>query len=162
MSEAVVVRRARADDADAIAALHVRSRAAYYGDALSAEDSGHDRRPMWRRLVTEQGVVVLCAVEDEVVIAFCCLRQPAEAKEVELQSLYVEPARFGTGVADTLYASFVAESRGRAAHLEVWDRNERAKAFYRRRGWLPSDQTRPGPAGAPFVTWRLVPRAHAE
>ncbi|PNW10916.1 N-acetyltransferase [Microbacterium testaceum] len=157
-----MVRRARPDDADAIAALHARSRAAYYGDSLSAEDAGHDRRPMWRRLVTEHDALVLCAIVDEVIIGFCCLRRAAAANEVELQGLYIEPGRFGTGVAETLYVSFVAECRGRAARLEVWDRNERAKAFYRRRGWVPSDQTRPGPADTPFVTWRLPPESDAE
>ncbi len=109
---------------------------------------------MWRRLLKESDTHVFCAVEDESVAGFLCLRWQPDETDVELHSLYVEPARFGTGIADALYEQFVAESGDRPAHLEVWDRNERAKAFYRRRGWLPSGRTRPGPSGTAFVTWR--------
>lgn len=154
----MIVRRGGVDDVDAIAALHERSRAAYYGDALDAEDAQRDRRPMWRRLLGESDAHVFCAVEDDSVVGFLCLRWQIKEVEVELHSLYVDPPWFGAGVADALHERFVEGLSGRPAHLDVWNRNERAKAFYRRRGWSPSDQTRPGPAGTPFVTWRRPAR----
>ncbi|MFJ4161382.1 GNAT family N-acetyltransferase [Microbacterium testaceum] len=150
----MIIRRGRVADADAIAALHERSRAAYYGDALEAENAQLDRRPMWRRLLQESDTHVFCAAEDDSLVGFLCLRWQADGTEVELHSLYVDPARFGTGIADALYEQFVAQSGDRQAHLEVWNRNERAEAFYRRHGWIPSDRIRPGPSGTAFVTWR--------
>jgi diamine N-acetyltransferase len=57
---------------------------------------------------------------------------------IELERLYVDRACHGTGLGKALLAEVVADAtrRGKLSlYLGVWDRNERAIAFYRRQGF---------------------------
>jgi len=146
-----MLRAATVEDAAAIAAIHVASRAAYYGEHLDPADAARDREPMWRRLVAEDGRVTVVA-EDEELTGFLHVRL---GKTLELVSIYVLPELFGRGVGSALYDRFEEIRGGRPAELEVWDGNARAKAFYAARGWRATDRTRDGVTGIPFVTWRL-------
>ncbi len=146
-----MIRAATVEDAAAIAAIHVASRAAYYGEHLDPADAARDREPMWRRLVTEDGRVTVVAA-DEGPTGFLHVRL---GETVELVSLYVRPELFGRGIGSALHERFDEVRGGRPAELEVWDGNARAKAFYAARGWRVTDRTRDGIAGIPFVTWRL-------
>ncbi|MFI8633417.1 GNAT family N-acetyltransferase [Microbacterium sp. NPDC077663] len=144
-------RMATVADAAAIAAIHVASRAAYYGAHLDPADAARDRGPMWRRLVAEDGRVTVVA-EDAEPTGFLHVRL---GETVELVGLYVLPELFGRGIGSTLYERFDETRAGRPAELEVWDGNAGAKAYYAGRGWRATDRTRDGVAGIPFVTWRL-------
>jgi diamine N-acetyltransferase len=58
---------------------------------------------------------------------------------IELARLYADRVCHGTGLGQALLAAVVANAtrRGkRSIYLGVWDRNERAIAFYRRQGFL--------------------------
>jgi diamine N-acetyltransferase len=58
---------------------------------------------------------------------------------VELERIYVDRACHGTGLGKALLAAVAADAtrRGkRSLYLGVWDRNERAIAFYRRQGFV--------------------------
>lgn len=59
-----MLRTATVEDAAAIAAIHVASRAAYYGEHLDPADAERDREPPRRRVVAEEGRVTVVA-EDE-------------------------------------------------------------------------------------------------
>jgi ribosomal protein S18 acetylase RimI-like enzyme len=60
------------------------------------------------------------------------------ADQVELWRFYVDQAWHGRGVAQRLMAEVLREavaSGGKTLWLAVWERNERAKAFYRKFGF---------------------------
>lgn len=146
-----MLRVATVADAAAIAAIHVASRAAYYGERLDPADAARDREPMWRRLVAEDGRVTVVA-EDEEPTGFLHVRL---GETLELMSIYVLPEMLGRGIGSALHERFDEIRGGRPAELEVWDGNARAKAFYAARGWRATDRARVGVAGIPFVTWCL-------
>jgi GNAT superfamily N-acetyltransferase len=80
---------------------------------------------------------------------------------LELTALYVLPEAWARGVGSTLHAAYLSylDQIGlRHGELEVLDRNERAKAFYQRRGWTATNAARPGPLDTPFVTMTLTRR----
>lgn len=57
----------------------------------------------------------------------------------ELQRLYADRACHGTGLGQALMSAVIAEASRcnmRSLSLGVWDRNERAIAFYRRQGFV--------------------------
>lgn len=63
--------------------------------------------------------------------------EPVDAA-VELHNLYVAPAAKGSGLAAQLMETVIAAARERADHLylSVFIDNDRAKAFYRRYGFV--------------------------
>jgi ribosomal protein S18 acetylase RimI-like enzyme len=59
-------------------------------------------------------------------------------RPVELWRFYIAQPWHGRGVAQALMEQVAVEARGRGAHtlwLGVWERNERAKAFYQKSGF---------------------------
>ncbi len=63
----------------------------------------------------------------------------ADGDAIELERLYVDQMCHGTGLGQALMAAVIADAtrRGkRSLHLGVWDRNQRAIAFYRRQGFV--------------------------
>ncbi|MDO8188927.1 GNAT family N-acetyltransferase [Conexibacter sp. JD483] len=92
----------------------------------------------------------------------------ARIHTAELAALYVDPARWGSGAADTLLEALfarLADPYGRWRELTLWmlDGNGRAGAFYARHGFTPDGACRTdtlqGPSGlrvpAPHVRLRL-------
>jgi len=150
-------RTAEPADAEAITHVHKTGRASYYGDALDLDDAQRDRQPMWSQIIKDPTKRTAVAEHDGQVVGFITVT-PAMRSEsrAELTSIYVLPSFFGAGVAQQLYDLFLIYRGSHGAQLEVWDGNDRAKAFYARRGWSPTDQSRPGAAGRPFVTWHLA------
>ncbi len=65
-----------------------------------------------------------------------------------LESLFVVPQHWGTGVAARLHDEAVAGLE-RPCHLWVLEENPRARRFYDRRGWGPDGERRP----ANFPPW---------
>ncbi|MFS0894286.1 N-acetyltransferase family protein [Microbacterium sp. 179-I 3D3 NHS] len=148
MTAPLDVRTARADDADEIASIHVRSwRAAYRGlidqevlDSLSVAD----RAAGWRRFIADPLPTTLgqlVAVRDGVVVGWTTFgsgRDPDALTDGEVYGIYADPDAWSTGVGHALLAG--AEERmtdaGRTrAYLWVLDGNDRADAFYARHGW---------------------------
>ncbi|MFT5680480.1 MAG: GNAT superfamily N-acetyltransferase [Myxococcota bacterium] len=141
------IRPARPNDATPIARVHVASwRHAYRGrmpDALLDGLSIPDRATTWTlRLQRDApGYRYRVAESDGTIIGFASIG-PArgEVDCGELYTLYVDPARIGTGVGRALLAD--AEEGLRAlghtrAILWVLDDNPRARRVYAAAGWVP-------------------------
>jgi ribosomal protein S18 acetylase RimI-like enzyme len=149
MQVAVLIRRAKEDDAQALSVLAEGTfRAAFaesnsaanmqlhctanYGPALQAAEIREPNRETW---VAEAG---------ERLVAYVQLRLNATSKvilderAVEIQRFYVDASHHGTGLAHNLMAHVLtrAEAAGSAElWLGVWERNPRALAFYRKWGF---------------------------
>jgi ribosomal protein S18 acetylase RimI-like enzyme len=142
----VRVREAVADDALAVAQVHVRSwQAGYRGlisqnylDALCPEDRA-SRYTFDRMTLT--GPFTLVAVDDD---AICGLVTTGKSRDTDLQeageiwAIYVDPARWGTGVGRSLMAAATNKLRCTGygeASLWVLAGNTRARRFYELVGW---------------------------
>jgi GNAT superfamily N-acetyltransferase len=148
---AIVVRRAAAADAAAIAGIHVRGwQAAYRGlvpdpllDGLSIER----REQGWRGLIAAArgSSVTLVGEAGGDVAGFCSLLAPTRDADAlpwtaEIAAIYVEPARWRSGVGAALLERAVADlatDGWRRATLWVLEHNEPALAFYGRFGFAP-------------------------
>jgi ribosomal protein S18 acetylase RimI-like enzyme len=152
----ISIRVATPPDAGVVAAVHRESRASYYGPA-GADTTDDGRDAMWAVLLGEAARTTCVAEHAGHVVGFLSLtRACARPGTLELTALYVLPAFFGTGTGALLYTRFEeARLPAEPGRLEVWAANERAIGFYRRRGWVETEISRPGPQGHPFVTWVL-------
>ncbi len=155
--EKPTIRLALEHDAVEISRIHITSRAAYYGELVSraADEAEHAAR--WRRWLRADDRKTFVACRADALVGFVSMRERTDVHEVALVGLYVLPTEFGSGAAAVLYGTFTRLVGGRGATLEVWEANERAKAFYRRRGWSATTYSREGPANIPFITMRLAP-----
>jgi GNAT superfamily N-acetyltransferase len=139
-------RRAATGDAEAIAALHIRSwQTAYrqqlpaaYLDALDAME----RAAHWRTLIATPGVVVLVReVVGTGLVAFCAAGPSRDADAAptdwEIYNLHAAPEARGLGYGGELFDAAVALAREAgciALTLWVVEENAPARAFYARRG----------------------------
>lgn len=151
MLSSVEVRVATVDDAEAIAAVHVRSwQSAYRGllpgaylDALSVER----RSEVWSRILSEtnlprSGAFVLQDNLD--VVGFVHVAPTRDddlpASTGEVTGIYITPSAWGLGgggqLIATARASLKAAGFARAA-LWVLKANLAARRFYERQGWVP-------------------------
>ena len=151
-------------DAAAITEIHDQARTAYYRSAgfqpVSSARTSSDREEMWIHFIDETETRVICAEHEGQPAGFMCARvETVKPGALELVALYVMPETWGVGIGSTLYRSFLAELQACGLDdgvLEVWERNDRAMAFYLRRGWLRQGAVRPGPLNAPFITMHLT------
>ena len=143
------VRRARPEDAAAIAAVHVRTWQAAYEHVFGAERlAGLDperRRLGWERALSERSDEedVFVAEEDGEVVAFTS-SGPArdEPGEGELYAIYALPQAWGGGAGAALMRASLEALRERGfptAILWVLEDNPRARRFYEREGWTLDD-----------------------
>ncbi|HEY6030487.1 MAG TPA: GNAT family N-acetyltransferase [Gaiellaceae bacterium] len=136
----VAVRRATAEDADAIAAVHVRTWQGAYRDVFPPEAldaiAVEPRALAWRAQL-EGGPV--SAFVDEELTGFASVGPSRDEQGVgELYAIYVLPERWGSGLARELLAAAEAELRGLGyaeATLWVLEANPRARGFYESCGW---------------------------
>lgn len=141
-----VIRDAVAADAVEVAAVHDRSRRAYYeSGGIAVPDYGGDRAAWWATRLTDTERTNRVAVAAGRVVGLMSCGPRAAGDGYELFSLYVLPEFWGNGVGGALHAEFVAarQASGIAPGvLEVWDKNSRAIRFYERNGWQPTDASR--------------------
>ena len=140
-----MIRRARPDDAAAIAAVHVRTWQAAYEHVLGADRlAGLDaepRRLFWERALTEHADDgdVFVAEEDAGVVAFASSGPAQDGSGVgELYAIYALPEAWGGGAGSALMAATLDALRARGfatAILWVLDDNPRARRFYERTAW---------------------------
>lgn len=132
-----MVRPGTADDAEAVARVHVETWQAAYAHALPDAElqamSTSDRVEQWRRWPP------IVAELDGGVVGFVSVgASRSDDAEGELYAIYVHPDHWGTGVGRALMDAGEAELR-RLGHrrvvLWVLDNNPRAKRFYERAGW---------------------------
>jgi GNAT superfamily N-acetyltransferase len=168
-----VIRSSKESDASAVAIVHETARRAYYEAAegrtveSAALVAAHpERLAMWEAVLRDPArASVLCAEVDDRVVAFLSMgpplhQQPEDCLALELHALYVLPPYWGGGVGSRLHAQFAEElntgpfTRG---VLDVWSGNERAIAFYERRGWMADGRSRPAPDGTTYDGMWLAP-----
>jgi GNAT superfamily N-acetyltransferase len=140
-----MVRDARPADADAIAAVHLRTwQVAYRGlipddvlDSFELDEWTANRR----RRLADPGIHTFVAETDGTVCGFVSVgpsRDDDMIGEGELYALYVEPERWGHGLGRALHAAGIdtlGDLGFREAALWVLEANERARRFYERAGW---------------------------
>ncbi len=113
----------------------------------------------WRLVLEDPDVVTLAAYSDHELVGF------AAYDPGSLRHLAVAVDRFGTGLADDLHARVLdAWRRGGTTTARLWvlEANERARRFYRRRGWVcdGSSQQSPWPPYPVEVGCALVLAGH--
>ncbi|MEU7067356.1 GNAT family N-acetyltransferase [Streptomyces sp. NPDC046161] len=140
-----MIRSARVDDLDAIAALHTRARATYYQGHIPEVEYGGEAelartREGWSRAVarTASEGGMFCAEEDGVLTGVAAFR--TEEGESVLTQLHVDPDHWRRGTGAALHAACLDAWRRagiRRARLEVYEHNLRAQSFYAAHGWRP-------------------------
>ncbi|MCC7115532.1 MAG: GNAT family N-acetyltransferase [Burkholderiales bacterium] len=151
MTEATpTIRLARAQDAAALAALAERT----FRDTFGASNRGSDMDLHCARSygaaiqaaeIAEPRRTTLVADAAGSLAGYAQLRWNATAaliaaRPAEIQRIYVDRPWHGRGVAQALMARLLAAAREGGADgvwLGVWERNERALAFYRKAGFEP-------------------------
>jgi GNAT superfamily N-acetyltransferase len=165
------IRPAVPADVDTLVAVHRAARDTYYRGVVPDRELDDPAEIAELREASERSIpapdrTVLVAEADGEAIGFTALGPPFEpvtdadpGTVGQLFGLYVLPARWGAGIGGRLHDRALAVWREAGiitGRLEVWERNERASAFYARRGWRPDGHRRDGVGGADFV--RLVLR----
>jgi ribosomal protein S18 acetylase RimI-like enzyme len=145
----VTVRRARLEDAAAIAEVHVRTWQAAYEHVFGAERLAsltvEQRLPLWRQILDDPSQTVFVAEGDEGrVEGWCTVGRSRDADaDAELWGIYVLPEAWGSGAGTELMRAGIEalrESGCRDAILWVLEDNPRARRFYEREGWSADGQ----------------------
>jgi GNAT superfamily N-acetyltransferase len=142
----VALRLATADDARAIAEVHVSSwRWAYRGHLPESTLEGLDVSELegqWRSVLEEPGRIVLVATDRDDVVGFAHAAATDDEDSGEdigqLYSLYLLQRVVGAGLGRALLERATEEMLDAgfaAARLWVLESNERARRFYERAGW---------------------------
>jgi GNAT superfamily N-acetyltransferase len=123
-------------------------------------------REVWRKLVDDPRIAVLAATLGDEIVGVVTVdadgvfpSRAAHENRIRLAGIFVDPGRWSIGVGSTLMAHFVSIARQADAvgEVEVWVRNSRAIRFYERHGWTRDGTSRPGPAGAAYLGYLLLP-----
>ena len=147
---ALTVRPADVQDADAIAAVHVRAWQEAYAHLLPADFLAaldvDARAQRWRAIVTDPTVDVLVACVDGRVVGWASAGpgRGDAPRDRELEGIYVLATHHGSGAGQALLDAAVGTD---PAFLWVADGNPRAEAFYRRNGFLRDGAVKHEPIG---------------
>ena len=147
--QAISIRRAEAADAAALAELAARTfRETFAADNEPEDMALHEAEaygPLQQsREIADPNIVAMLVQAGGQLVAFAQLRRgPAPecvpgTSPVELWRFYVAKEWHGRGIAQELMQrvdAAVTEMDTRTLWLGVWERNERAKAFYRKCGF---------------------------
>jgi len=169
------IRRARPDDAEAIATVHVESwRAAYRGhipDRILNELKIGERTNDWKTWLDLPDLSAFLAIKTSSVCGFCTLTlsvdEDARQAVAEIPAFYVHPAWWRQGLGRELCKRAFEEARRRnfeAVTLWVLDSNQPARCFYESMGFSFDGNTKndTGLTGTPLqeVRYRYsLPRA---
>ena len=143
------IRRATVADAAALAEFGARTFFETFAADNTAEDMRLHLESAWhpdlqRAEILDAGLDTLLACAGGQIAGFAQLRpaQPpagiAASNPVELKRFYVDKPWQGQGLARQLMEAVERQARAHAARelwLGVWERNERAQAFYRKCGF---------------------------
>lgn len=159
--DTVTIRRATADDADAIATVHIASwRGAYAGivpDAYLASLDVERRAEVWRTSLAEGAAHTWIAASQGRTLGFATLGpardEDAEQGDLELYAIYLDPEAWGRGVARDLMRTVLTEVKpGVPVSLWVIADNDRARHFYRRHGFQTDGVERREDIGGADIT----------
>jgi GNAT superfamily N-acetyltransferase len=148
----VRIRPAVPADAEQLAEVHVRSwQAAYRGmlpDEFLERLEVDGRVEPWRKRLGRQQAptTTTVAVSAGRLIGFASVCPSRDddldpGDWLELNTIYLMPSAWGTGVGSRLLAAALAENR--QYFLWVLTANHRARAFYRKAGFVPDGAARP-------------------
>ncbi|MDJ0344329.1 GNAT family N-acetyltransferase [Streptomyces sp. H10-C2] len=142
----VRIRPAEMDDLDAVVSVHTAARTAAYreGGVPEGELDGTEgivsRFNGWARAIQLPGKTTLCAEVDGEVVGVLSMESDAPGTALELSQIHVRPGQWRRGVGGRLHAAYVQALRETGVLtglVGVWERNDRARAFYTRLGWRP-------------------------
>lgn len=158
-----MIRTATPDDLDAIAALHLEARSTYYSGHLpDTEFAGPEElarsREGWSRAV-DRGDVLVAERDGEPAGVAAYSRGEGT---VTLTQLHVRPAHWRRGVGTELHTACLDVWRAEGiteARLLVFEKNERARAFYTAHAWTPDPDT---PRSGTHLVLRLTLAPGAE
>jgi ribosomal protein S18 acetylase RimI-like enzyme len=146
---AFTIRRATVADAAALAEFGART----FFETFSADNTAENMAvhlelawapalqraeildPTWDTLLAESGGLLAGFAQLAADHAPACV---ATVRPIELKRFYVDKSWQGQGMARKLMDAVVSQARARGAQelwLGVWERNERAQAFYRKCGF---------------------------
>jgi RimJ/RimL family protein N-acetyltransferase len=145
-----VIRRARVEDAPAIADLHVRSWQAAYrhvfpAERLDAMDAA-ERVERWEQNVVDADVPVFVA-DQQGVVGFVAVGPSRDPDcDGELWGIYLAPEAWGSGAGGALMEAGLEYLRAnfREAILWVLRDNPRARRFYEKHGWSADGREKRG------------------
>jgi GNAT superfamily N-acetyltransferase len=146
----MLVRRARLQEADEIAALWLRSRSASIPHIPAPVHTDDEVRAFFEHVVLPEREVWV-GDDGDAVVAVLAL------KDDWVDQLYVEPARTGQGIGQQLIAQ-AKQRRPRGLRLWTFEANLGARRFYERHGFVIVGST-PGAneEGAPDVCYEWLP-----
>ncbi|MFM7212558.1 MAG: N-acetyltransferase family protein [Actinomycetota bacterium] len=131
------IRHATDSDVYAIAAVHVASwDAAKEGLDLPTRRTQEQRRETWGAYLLA-GEGILQVADDGHILGFIAhgpSRDDDRRGEMEVYTLYVAPGTWSRGVGSALMEAVPSDT---TVSLWVAERNDRARAFYARHGFLP-------------------------
>lgn len=164
MDMTVRVRQARLDEAEALAALHLRVALHAYAHIFPAEAPAPTLDAVtsqWREwLDARDARVGLVAESNGVTVGVATAGpDPAQHDVGHLARLYVDAPRWGRGIGRRLHDEAIAHlvsSGFTSATLWVLERNDRARTWYERLGWVPTGARKAvwAPAGIEDVGYR--------
>jgi ribosomal protein S18 acetylase RimI-like enzyme len=160
-----LVRVAQPEDADVIAEVHVEARNAYYRGLVPEEDLDHratELRRIYKTLIGRSDDTLLCAQKDNNVVGMTLFGRPHDTHfdpttVGEMYQLHVRPDHWRQGIGSQLHRACLQAWRDSGVStgvLEVWDRNDRARAFYTRHGWQADGHSRPGHGNTSYLRLR--------
>jgi L-amino acid N-acyltransferase YncA len=144
------VRRATADDADAIGAMHVAAWSEAYPHLLSAASleraTPESRGRRWREIIADEPERRIFVAEAEGEIVGHSSAGPAldedAPRALELRSIYLLARAYGSGAGQDLLEAAIGSE---PACLWVAEDNPRAQAFYRRKGFAADGERKLAP-----------------
>jgi ribosomal protein S18 acetylase RimI-like enzyme len=145
----VTIRRAIADDAELLVELGAQT----FSSAFAKDNSPADMAAYLATNFTlerlsdelaDQGAIFFIAEVDQLAAGYAKLKQ-GDAPDcvsgdnpIEIERIYTLPEHFGKGVGEALIKACLEEAKQRgfqSVWLGVWERNDRALAFYRKFGF---------------------------
>jgi ribosomal protein S18 acetylase RimI-like enzyme len=141
------IRPATAEDADAIARVHIASWQSAYDRVLPADFlaslSFEGRRDSWAESIATGQTHVLVAEANSQVVGFSavglCRDEGASPETFEIWAIYLSPSHWSVGLGRELWLASreLARSRG-ALRITLWvlASNQRAIGFYRAAGFV--------------------------
>jgi GNAT superfamily N-acetyltransferase len=136
------IREARSEEGPILAAVQELASLAALGHIFPPELYSYPRGAVqahWAASVADVGKRTLIALSGDEPVGAACVY------EEWLESLYVVPEHWGTGLAGELHdraLEVIRELGSERCHLWVLEDNARARRFYERRGWRENGQTR--------------------
>ena len=164
MPDHFVIRHATAADASPLAEFGARTFQQTFGAVNRAEDMAQylERtygETLQSREIADPRIITLLVEENQQLIGFAQMKIES-AEKIELARFYVDPDRHGHGIAQRLMSASIDEAKRRGAStiwLGVWERNDRAIAFYKKSGFRDTG-SHPFLVGSDLQTDRVMER----